>query len=290
MAMKREQIGIKKIKNQNKNSSSGCPDEGFVHPSQLSSLPMRAKVINSERENDIVTLLTLDLNMPNAKPGQFVMAWVVGMDEKPISIAETKPSLQLAVAAVGPCSKKLAEAKIGETIFVRGPLGKPFSPIGKRWVLVGGGYGFAPLRFLARIGIESGCKVQSICGARTKGLLLKKALGENFQTTDDGSAGTKGNVLAVLEPLLRSSKIDCVYSCGPEKMMKAVAECCKKYGVKCQLSVERYMKCAIGVCGHCAMGDWLSCWDGPTIDGLEALKNKSFGNYHTDRAGRKIMY
>jgi hypothetical protein len=161
MAMKRKQIGIKKIKNQNKNSSSGCPDEsGFAHPSQLSSLPMRAKVINSERENDIVTLLTLDLNMPNAKPGQFVMAWVVGMDEKPISIAETKPSLQLAVAAVGPCSKKLAEAKIGETIFVRGPLGKPFSPIGKRWVLVGGGYGFAPLRFLARIGIESGCKVR----------------------------------------------------------------------------------------------------------------------------------
>ncbi len=72
--------------------------------------------------------------------------------------------------------------------------------------------------------------------------------------------------------------------------MKAVAECCKKHHVRSQLSVERYMKCGIGVCGHCAMGGWLSCVDGPSIDGEEALANPAFGLYHTDRAGRKIRY
>jgi dihydroorotate dehydrogenase electron transfer subunit len=214
------------------------------------------------------------------------------MDEKPMSVAEVRPSLQLAIARAGPCSKKLAELKSGECIYVRGPLGKPFWPVGKRWLMVGGGYGFAPLRYLARVGLESGMEVESICGARSKGLLMKNAPGKNYQTTDDGSAGVKGNVITALEPLLANSKtkFDCVYSCGPEKMMKAVALACKKAGVKSQLSVERYMKCGIGVCGHCAMGGWLSCIDGPAIGGEEALENPEFGVLHKDRAGRKVKY
>lgn len=255
-----------------------------------SSLPIRARVIKTERENELVSLLTLDVPMPQALPGQFVMAWLPGMDEKPMSVAEVKPSLQLAIARAGPCSKKLADTPVGGTIYVRGPLGKPFWPVGKKWLMVGGGYGFAPLRYLARKGMEDGVEVQSICGARSKGLLMKEAPGKNHVCTDDGSAGKKGNVITALEPLLSSQKFDCVYSCGPEKMMKAVAECCKRHGVKSQLSVERYMKCGIGVCGHCAMGGWLSCWDGPSIDGEEALANPEFGMFHKDRAGRKIKY
>ena len=138
--------------------------------------------------------------------------------------------------------------------------------------------------------MENGCAVESICGARSKELLMKEGPGKNHQTTDDGSAGTKGNVLVVLGSLLRSNRFDCVYSCGPEKMMKAVAEMAKKYGTRSQLSVERYMKCGFGVCGHCAMGGWLACYDGPSIDGEEALANPAFGVYHTDKAGRKIRY
>lgn len=285
--------------------------EGMNNVSSLSLLPIRAKVLKNEKENSLVSLLTLDLQMPDAQPGQFVMAWRPGMDEKPMSIAETKPSVQLAIAAAGPCSKKLSEIKAGEYIYVRGPLGKPFWPVGKKWLLVGGGYGFAPLRFLARVGMESGCVVESICGARTKDLLMKEGPGKNYQTTDDGSAGTKGNVLTALEPLLQKARkggnqeepqteggvkpplrfgFDCVYSCGPEKMMKAVAEMAKKYNTRSQLSVERYMKCGFGVCGHCAMGGWLACIDGPSIDGEEALANPAFGAYHTDKAGRKIRY
>ena len=264
----------------------------FLTP--LSLTPARVKVIRVESENSLVSLLTLDMQMPHAQPGQFVMVWSPGQDEKPMSIAETKPSLQLAIAKAGPCSKKLAESKPGEFLWVRGPLGKPFWPVGKKWLLIGGGYGFAPLRFLARVGMENGAQVETICGARTKDLLMKPlaGIGKSHITTDDGSAGVKGNVLVALEPLLadKKSKFDCVYSCGPENMMKGVAQLCKAHGVKSQLSVERYMKCGFGVCGHCAMGGWLSCIDGPSIDGEEALANSEFGTVHVDRAGRKIKF
>jgi len=251
--------------------------------------PICAHVLKNEKENDKVSLLSLSLKMPDALAGQFVMAWLPGHDEKPMSIAETKPSLQLAIARAGPVSTALANLKKGDEIFIRGPFGKPFMPYGKKWLLVGGGYGFAPLRFLARAGIENKKNVQCILGARSRGLLMKiPAKCKTHICTDDGSCGTKGNVLASLEPLLKKEKFDCIYSCGPEKMMHAVAIACKKRHVRCQLSVERYMKCGFGVCGHCAMGCWLSCIDGPTIDGEEALANPEFGKCYVDKAGRKI--
>ncbi len=253
--------------------------------------PIRAKVKKAQSENSKVSLLTLDISLPDAKPGQFVMAWLPDAgDEKPMSIAEIKPSLQLAIARAGPCSTKMADLAVGEELYVRGPFGKPYGPEGKKWLMVGGGYGFAPLRFMARLGIEAGAQVESINGARSKDLLMKAAPGVNHVTTDDGSAGLRGTVLTALEPLLKEKKFDCVYCCGPEKMMKAVALACQKSGVRSQLSVERYMKCGFGVCGHCAMGGWLSCIDGPTIDGEAALANPEFGAFHSDKAGRKIKY
>jgi dihydroorotate dehydrogenase electron transfer subunit len=223
----------------------------------------------------------------DAKPGQFLMCWLVGEEEKPMSIANAKP-LQIAIANAGPASKKMANLKEGEFLYVRGPYGKPFEPKGKNWLMVGGGYGFAPLRFLAKEGEKSGAKSTSIIGARTKNYLMGKAPGKNIFTTDDGSFGEKGNVLAALEPLLKKEKFSCIYSCGPEKMMLAVAKAAKEKKIPCQLSVERYMKCGFGVCGHCAMGGWLSCMDGPTIDGEEALKFPEFGCRHKDRAGREV--
>jgi len=245
-----------------------------------------AKVEKNEQETAQVSLLTFNISIP-AKPGQFVMAWLPGAEEKPMSIANASP-LQIAIADAGQASKKMAEMKKGETLFIRGPYGKPFSPKGKNWLMVGGGYGFAPLRFLAKEGIKKGANIQSIIGARSKKFLMQEAPGKNYFTTDDGSAGEKGNVMAALEPLLKKGKFDCICCCGPEKMMRAVALLAKKMKIPCQLSVERYMKCGFGICGHCAMGGWLSCIDGPTIEGEEALKNPHFGTLACDRAGKHV--
>lgn len=266
--------------------AAACVSAGLCVADQM---PIRAKVISTQKENDKVSLLTLDLKM-EAQPGQFVMVWLPGQDEKPMSIAEVKPHLQLSIARAGPASTQMADAKMGDTLFIRGPLGKPYSPTGQRWLLVGGGYGFAPLRFLARLGKEKGVEVESINGARSKSLLMLPAPGKNHISTDDGSEGTKGNVITLLDPLLASKKYDFVCCCGPEKMMEAVAKCCQKHKTPCQLSVERYMKCGFGVCGHCAMGGWLSCLDGPTLSGDEALANPEFGKVHKDRAGRAHPY
>lgn len=273
--------------------SSRAPDVPFADPSgRTDPMPIRARVLSAEPENGKVVTLALkpDSPLPDAAPGQFLMVWLPGQEEKPMSIAETKPHLAISVARAGPLSTRLADSKPGDRLFLRGPFGKPFSPPGRRWLLVGGGYGFAPLRFLARIGTEGGVHVESIMGARTKSLLMNPAPGKNHVTTDDGSGGMKGNVLAALEPLLKSGRWSCVCACGPEKMMESIARACQKHEVPCLLSVERYMKCGFGICGHCAMGGWLSCLDGPTIGGDEALANPEFGKLHKDRAGRPLKF
>ncbi|MFH1306864.1 MAG: dihydroorotate dehydrogenase electron transfer subunit [Candidatus Micrarchaeota archaeon] len=251
-------------------------------------LPKKSKIIKIEKENSNTSLLTFDISLKNASPGQFVMVWLPGVDEKPMSIAANKPNLQLSIAKLGAVSTKLAESKANDILYIRGPYGKPFAPLGKRWILVGGGCGFAPLRYLAYYAKENKIYTESIIGARTADLCMLPAPGKNHITTDDGSKGVKGNVLVALEPLLKKeNNWDCVYCCGPEKMMLAVAQMVKKYKIPSQLSVERYMKCGFGICGHCAMGGWLACKDGPTITGEEALANSEFGKCYCDKAGRK---
>ena len=249
-------------------------------------LPKKVIVKKVTEDNKQLTTLTFDINLENAIPGQFVMLWLKDDDEIPISVAGTNP-LKLSIAAAGPTSTKITKSKVGDILFIRGPLGKGFTLIGKKVLMVGGGYGSAPLSFLAKKAQEKKIDVQCIIGAREKEYLPKKMPGTNHFCTDDGSFGTKGNVLAVLEPLLEKESFDCIYTCGPEKMMEAIAKLAKKNNIDSQLSVERFFKCGIGICGHCAMGDWLSCSDGPTITGIDALKNKEFGKIHCDKAGRK---
>lgn len=254
-------------------------------------LPVKATVIKAQAENARVNRLTLDISLQYAAPGQFVMAWAPGLDEKPMSISENAEHLEITVCkAGGPASAKISESKVGDELFIRGPLGHGFELTGKSWLAVGGGYGFAPLRYLARVGMESGRKVDAIIGARTKDALIGKAACPTTITTDDGSAGKKGNAVEALQEALIAQKYDMVFSCGPEKMMAAVARTCKDSKVPCQLLIERYMKCGFGVCGHCAMGKWLACVDGPAIYGEEALKNPEFGLTHKDKTGCKCEW
>ncbi|MFA4983001.1 MAG: dihydroorotate dehydrogenase electron transfer subunit [Candidatus Micrarchaeia archaeon] len=252
-------------------------------------LPTRAKITASAKENDIVTTLQLEPEaaLPSSPyPGQFFMLWLPGFDEKPYSAAGVSP-ISISVGARGPFSKRLAGLKKGDSLWLRGPYGKGFELKGKRILLIGGGYGFAPLRFLASEAKKKGISATAICGARSASLLMKPAACKTVFTTDDGSQGMKGNVLAAAEELFKKEKFDAVYTCGPERMMGSVARLAKENGADCRLLLERYMKCGIGVCGHCCCGEKLVCFDGPCF-GPEILENPDFEKFRRDKCGKRV--
>jgi dihydroorotate dehydrogenase electron transfer subunit len=193
---------------------------------------------------------------------------------------------------VGKVSSKIHGLKEGDMISYRGPFGNPFNfPKEEKNILViGGGYGIVPLYFLCKTAKEDGLEPYAVVGGKTgKDIIFEKQLfavcKEAFITTDDGSRGKKGTVMVEAEWLIESKKFGCVYVCGPEKMMKAVAEMCKKHGVPCEVSLERYMKCGTGVCGSCAVDGRLCCLEGPVFDGEEALGMPEFGKRSRDATG-----
>lgn len=213
--------------------------------------------------------LELDLTF-QARPGQFVMLWLPGVDEKPFSLVDADP-VTLAVVRVGPFTERMQHVRAGEELYLRGPLGHGFSLCGERPLLVAGGCGAAPLAFLAKQLRLAGRPFTVALGARAADdLLLEErfvgAGADLLVTTDDGSRGERGLVTEIAERRLASGEHDMVYACGPGPMLDHVASLCKTYGVPGELSWEAYMRCGIGVCGSCDRGDGLLvCRDGPVF-------------------------
>ena len=240
-----------------------------------------------------------------SKPGQFVNLWIPRVNEKPMSIAyDNGKEFWITMFAVGDFSKRMHTLKAGDLVGVRGPYGKNFSfKKGQRLVMMAGGYGAAPLYYLTTQAVKQGCKVDFVVGARSKIHLLylnrvKKLKNVMLHVaTDDGSVGTKGYNTLILEKLIadskkkgvgRAKKIDCVYGCGPELMLKKISDISHKGGVNAQLSVERYMKCGFGVCGQCCVdstGERM-CMEGPVVDNAHVRKIIEFGKYHRDQTGK----
>ncbi len=255
---------------------------------------LRIADVQKESEDSITLTIPEELN---SKPGQFVMLWLPGKGEKPISISgERDGQFQVTVCAVGPFSESVSRLKKGDKIGFRGPFGTHYTLPGNCTSIatVGGGYGTAPLAYLAEEATLQGKKVYFIEGARTSARLLftermKQAGAELLTCTDDGSEGPKCYSPDVLKDLLKTHKTDKVFSCGPEIMMKKVVEISQDAGIPSEISMERHMKCGIGVCGQCCVDDLglCMCKDGPIISGKLALKIKEFGRYTRDSTGRK---
>ena len=138
------------------------------------SLPQVARITSVTEESARVQTLTLDLRM-EAAPGQYVMVWLPGVDEKPFSLVSADP-VTLTIARVGPFTEAVHRLKAGDTIWVRGPLGRPFAlpdaripRPGSRILMVAGGYGVAPLYFLAQRARAAGWHVSVVIGARMTG-------------------------------------------------------------------------------------------------------------------------
>jgi len=227
-----------------------------------------------------------------AEPGQFVMVWIPRLDEKPFAVTFTNP-FGITVTKIGPFSTTLHQMYEGQKLGIRGPYGHGFELKGEKICILSGGYGIIPLSFLSERALLKNHEVTAIVGARTKDDLffldrLKKS--KLIITTDDGSAGMKGFATDALKNELKKESYDCVYTCGPEVMMKKVFEICENFGIECQVSLERYMKCGFGICGQCCIDDLTVCKDGPVFSSEQLRKLTEFGVFNRDDSGSKIYF
>jgi dihydroorotate dehydrogenase electron transfer subunit len=232
----------------------------------VAGLPRAARVVQVEEENYRTKTFTLDLEL-QARPGQFIMAWLPGVNERPFSLLSAAP-VAFTVARVGEFTAALHGLRAGDRVWVRGPYGNGFTVRGRRILCLSGGYGVAPMAYLARTAFARGCEVVAVIGARTADDLLFvhrfASLGcRVLLTTDDGSAGLRGLVTDGAALALAAGPIDAVYACGPGPMLEAVAQFCREKGLPAQLSWENKMRCAMGICGTCERDGWLVCRDGP---------------------------
>ncbi len=254
-------------------------------------LPKVIPIISIVAENPTVKTFVLDDAIPDARPGQFLMVWLPGVEEKPLSIVQPDP-LTLTVARVGPFSTALHDRRPGDLLGWRGPFGNGFTlPDGGPILLVGGGYGAASLHFLAQVARQRDMFTTVLLGARrTRDLVLAKrfaALGCRVElATEDGSQGYHGLATDAAIPLMDG--VTALYACGPELMLHKIAVLCRERSLPAQLSLERHMKCGFGLCGQCALDGRLVCLDGPVFEAAEALALKDFGRCRRSATGRKM--
>jgi dihydroorotate dehydrogenase electron transfer subunit len=239
-----------------------------------------------------------------ARPGQFVALAVGGetsahLLRRCFSIHTVSPggtdggTVDVVVAARGPGTRWLTELSTHDEVNIIGPLGGTF-PLPSEpmaCVLVGGGYGSAPLFWLAAALRERGCHVEMVLGAAGQERLFgvdqaRRAAHGVTVTTDDGSMGVKGWVSDVLPEVIGRSHAELVYGCGPMAMLKSITDVATAHGAIAHVAVEESMACGIGVCMTCVIpvvgDDGLtrmvrSCVEGPVFRG-ERVRWEAFDN------------
>lgn len=192
-------------------------------------------------------------------------------------------TIELVVAPHGQGSKWLTSLPVHATVDMVGPLGThfgiPTEPVNA--LLVGGGYGSAPLFGLADLLKSHGSRVDMVIGASTAGKIYaplegKRTVNSMAVTTEDGSTGLRGRVTDLIPKLISEHHVDIIYSCGPMAMLAAIQELADTHGVHHQASIEESMACGIGVCMTCViplrddqgiLRMSRSCIDGPVVDG-----------------------
>jgi len=259
------------------------------------------QLLSVKTESPTVKTFTFrDTECAKAKPGQFLMLWIPGVDEIPLSIrgADEGGLVSVAVKNVGEATDSLHRKKNGELIGVRGPFGNSFNAREGKILMVGGGTGIAPLFFLARRLMSACLTAVFVLGAKTKDELLymeelkdtiAKARGRFIATTEDGSCGITGLCTNPLKQILARERFDMVYACGPERMVRRVFELTEQHGVDMEASLERLMRCAMGLCGSCVIGRYRVCKDGPVFSSKQLREVKDeFGVSKLDFDGKRI--
>lgn len=246
-----------------------------------------------EHLNETPSIRTIRLTGElHAVPGQFVMVWVPGVDEFPMSLSYIGEDFGITYQILGEGTKALAGKRVGQKIGVRGPYGKGFAIHGRKLLTVGGGAGMAPLGPFIEEAVRHNKSVTAVVGARTAQELLferrSSAAGADVHvTTDDGSVGVKGLATELAGELLSKGDFDTLYACGPEKMIVGLLELASSGTVELQASLERYMKCGIGVCDSCALDGKHVCCDGPVFKDRDLRSFEQLGRTRLDATGKR---
>ena len=245
------------------------------------------KVINETPT--VRTLVFSDEVMSTVLPGQFAMVWIPGVNELPMSIMISKESGKAAftVRKHGPASTGLFNIKVGEQIGIRGPYGNSFDLKEGNLLLVGGGTGLVPMMRLLTF-VKPTDDVTLLIGAKSKDEVFFESLANSLLennphkvivSTDDGSYGEKGFVTDLVEKLVNDTHFDAVYVCGPEIMMYKTVQSAYSKGMFVQASLERMMKCGVGICGSCCVGEDLVCRDGTIFDGTTSITKQRIWSF-----------
>jgi dihydroorotate dehydrogenase electron transfer subunit len=249
-----------------------------------------------ERVEETPSTVTLRFEYaPPADPGQFVMVWLPGDDELPMSLSYVGARKGVTIKRMGESSGRMIAQPVGTRLGIRGPFGNRFDLSPRRILLVGGGSGTAVLAPAAEAAAQKGSEVTVALGATTARELLfaerlRAVAASVHLATDDGSTGQGGFVTEVASRLLAEQPFDVVWTCGPEVMMRKVAQAAAPRGVPVICSVERHMKCALGVCDACALGPYHVCTDGPVFPAATLLSLEEFGGFHRDASGRRVLH
>jgi dihydroorotate dehydrogenase electron transfer subunit len=239
-------------------------------------------------------LISVGELVAHCKPGNFVAISVGGPSSRMVlrrafAISRTAMSpqyggtIELIVAPHGSGSSWLCGLPEGAQIDIALPLGTAFGipTTTVNALLVGGGYGSAPLFGLAEVLKERGCRVDMLLGASTASKIYaplegKRSVNSLRIFTEDGSMGETGRITTPIAQLITDLQIDVIYSCGPMAMLKAISQILDGGDVVHQCAVEEAMACGIGICMTCVLpvkdesgkiSNLRSCIDGPVMDG-----------------------
>jgi len=258
-----------------------------------------AEVVTRRRSGPYTTLVLAAPELAGrCSPGQFLEIAVEApatLLRRPLSIARAEAAggtgalgtVEVVVGPDGVGSAWLAGVSTGTRLDVVGPLGRPF-PVPQRpasCLLVGGGYGAAPLHYLTEVLVPLGHRVDLIVGAATEDTLLHsleaKRLAHSLQaTTEDGSVGLRGRVTDAIPDAVARGRTDVIYACGPNGMLAAVSVLGARLGVPVRVALEERMACGLGICFTCTVpvrdraGEVAmrrSCIDGPVMDGARVV-------------------
>ncbi|MHA2392832.1 MAG: dihydroorotate dehydrogenase electron transfer subunit [Promethearchaeota archaeon] len=280
-----------------------CIEKGFLETKNLSIENEDLVLDITRNKTDIVKIESVFEHSPEIKsirirneriakaykPGMFVILWLPDTDFLPMSVSKVERNLiEITVQKIGDGTAKLFELNVGERIGIRGPFGTSWNyEDASNILIVGGGMGIAALTSLIEPLKLSQKNIYVTIGAQDKASLifadqLIELIPNTICTTDDGSFGKKCYVTDAIDDIVSQNEIDLIITCGPEVMMKKVLDIAQLKDIKIQASLERKMKCGVGLCGSCCIGaqnDIPVCKEGPIFTSEQLNRIPEFGTY-----------